>query len=321
MNSCSERIKKTIAKNKKSIECLVCHKIVSCKQVFPHHLKKCCGFSCGEYAKIFKTEEWVLCPICNTEYYRTLSEQRRDSNKTCSNECSRINKTVLYKKKCLEKYGVDNVMKVDSVKKTSEQTCLERYGSKHYFTSEEGRNTYISRSIELFGTEHPMQSEEGKNRLKKSNLENYGTENIFASDYFHSLMKEKHGESEKSQKSISKKEIEFKKYLLLFFDESDIETQYKYISSQNTNHIIDYYIKSENLFIMFDGDFWHGFLGLPKKECWQRKAIRKNTEKDCIINTDASIGKLKLIRITDSEYETALKENRDPIFYKTFLME
>jgi hypothetical protein len=72
---------------------------------------------------------------------------------------------------------------------------------------------------------------------------------------------------------------------------------------------------------MYDGDFWHGFLNLPKKECWQKRAIQSNVKKDKIINADASVGRLKLIRILDSDYEEALIENTEPTFYKTFIME
>jgi hypothetical protein len=199
----SEQVKEGIAKNKKPIECLECHKIVSCKQAMPQHLKACCGLTCEGYAKKWETEEWVSCPICEKKFYRTLLQQHMNQNKGCSKECRTKIRMQEYKETCMKTYGVSNVLKVDSVKKTSEQTCLERYGSPHYFTSEEGKQVYKERSIELFGTEHPMQSEEVQNRLKKSNLETYGVENIYASDYFHDLMKEKYGGSEKSQKSIS----------------------------------------------------------------------------------------------------------------------
>ncbi|MCD8211780.1 MAG: hypothetical protein LUC17_01980 [Oscillospiraceae bacterium] len=81
----------------------------------------------------------------------------------CSKECIELDK----KRKLMEKYRVDNVSKLPSVKeKISKANSSEAVQAKRKQTC-----------IERYGVENPFQSEEIKEKIKETNLKNYGVEN------------------------------------------------------------------------------------------------------------------------------------------------
>lgn len=65
-----------------SITCLFnnCKKVFKNKQALGTHLNLIHKISSADYAKMFKTDEWVKCQICQKEFYRPLSHQRIDRN-------------------------------------------------------------------------------------------------------------------------------------------------------------------------------------------------------------------------------------------------
>lgn len=90
------------------------------------------------YAQNFRTSEWVSCPICGKEYYRTIGSQRTGKNPTCGNkECYLVFVDAEKRATCLEKYGKDHQWKVPEIHNQChtpeaderfKQTCLERFG-------------------------------------------------------------------------------------------------------------------------------------------------------------------------------------------------
>lgn len=85
------------------------------------------------------------------------------------------------KKTMLEKYGVDNPLKSEAIKKKVEKTCIDRYGAKSYLESEtfdRDRRKHIEQakitSLERYGTEFPMQTDEVKQRVTQTCIERYG---------------------------------------------------------------------------------------------------------------------------------------------------
>ena len=118
----------------------------------------------------------------------------------CSCKCRSNNKNVINKTKqtCLEKYGVEYIIKNDNIKKDiynklknkrkdickkSQQTKLEKYGNKNY----NNREKYKQTCLEKYGVKYPMQNEQFKEKSKQTCLEKYGVEYSLQSE----IIKEK----------------------------------------------------------------------------------------------------------------------------------
>ena len=125
----------------------------------------------------------------------------RGYNIYCSKDCKNKSKVVQdkMKKTCLERYGVDNVLKdkekmkksimykygvenvfqSDFIKDKIKKTCLERYGVENISSNEDIKNKKKETMIKNFGVEYVLQNEDIKNKVKNTNLERYGVDNVF----------------------------------------------------------------------------------------------------------------------------------------------
>lgn len=108
----------------------------------------------------------------NEKGKRTKLEKYGDAN---------YNNTEQLKKTCLEKYGVDNPMKMSDIKEKSKKTCLEKYGSEYVFSSgffNKNRTEYMKKAkqtcIEKYGGDSPMKSEQIKDKVKTTCFNKYG---------------------------------------------------------------------------------------------------------------------------------------------------
>lgn len=104
-----------------------------------------------------------------------------------------------YKKTVREKYGVDNMFQLESIKQKCKETSLKNYGVDHpmknkdvvknvistninkYGTASPFQNTLIKEKINAthlkkYGVKHPMQSKEVRKKVIATNLEKYGCE-------------------------------------------------------------------------------------------------------------------------------------------------
>jgi len=107
------------------------------------------------------------------------------------------------KKNNLEKWGVENVFQLDSVKQKSKMTNLEKRGVEFISQSDEIKEKVkksISKldkekvnekrkitTLNKLGVENVSQSEEIKNKKVKTNIENWGTENNKKSEKFRKI--------------------------------------------------------------------------------------------------------------------------------------
>lgn len=136
-----------------------------------------------------KSQIEVKCDYCGDTYTTTLEKRTSalDQRKTTSKDtCS---KTECVKSKILEsnnrlfgadsyieseegrrhidkvifdKYGVDNVFQLESVKEKTKATNLLKYGEEHFTQTELYKEKSKATSLERYGTEYPVQSEEIK---------------------------------------------------------------------------------------------------------------------------------------------------------------
>ena len=117
-----------------------------------------------------------LCPVCDKNV--GFLDFVHGYSKHCSIQCN--NKDENFKNKshqsCLERYGVENPMQLDSIKEKSKQTCLNKYGVEHPTQSQEVRNKVKQTCLERYGVENPMQFKETQNKHKQTCLDKYGVE-------------------------------------------------------------------------------------------------------------------------------------------------
>jgi len=85
-----------------------------------------------------------------------------------------------YKKTCLERYGVENVMMNKQIQEKAQKTCLEKYGGISPTLSPEIRFKQIETNLKKYGSKYSLENEEIKRKAIETNLKKYGVENSFA---------------------------------------------------------------------------------------------------------------------------------------------
>ena len=142
----------------------------------------------------FGIEQRPKCKVCNNNYttYIRLGIYKA----TCCKECENIYKVLRTKEAMLEKYGVDNISKLQEIKDKKKKSFNEHYPEN----SEKRTILYVNASKkfketckEKYGA-HPMQIDEIKNKsiknCKKTMLEKYGVENYWQTDIFKAKFKD-----------------------------------------------------------------------------------------------------------------------------------
>lgn len=127
----------------------------------------------------------VMCDYCGNissvrwaDYNRMKSRNQHNQKDCCSkSEC--WNKKS--KETCESKYGVDSILKVESVKEKIKETNLERYGAENVFASDVIKDKIKSTNLQKYGVENPLQNSDVKEKQKKTNIERYGSDNPFGS--------------------------------------------------------------------------------------------------------------------------------------------
>jgi hypothetical protein len=120
----------------------------------------------------------IKCKICNKK--PKFISFNKGFNKYCSRKCTMSDKEIINKrnkkslKTNLERWGVDNPMKVDEIKNKVKKTNLERWGVEHYTQTDEYKDRIIEKNQEKWGVDWYQQSDEFKNKSIKSYLERYG---------------------------------------------------------------------------------------------------------------------------------------------------
>jgi len=230
-------------------------------------------------------------PKCYCGYHLKFIVNKRKYNIYCSNKCS--NNSIFKKEEftniCLKKYGVDNPIKSNILKKKVRQTTLQKYGVENVSQSE-----FIKDKIKLikknrYGSENYNNIEKNKQTV----LEKYGVENIkqihipketLAKMHDKEWLIEQHHALKKSIKQIAKELKINDSNLGSIFKKLNIEiTQtgtsmqekeiYEYIKSILPSDIeiitndrtvispfeLDIYIPSKKIAIEFNGLYWHSY--------------------------------------------------------------
>ena len=115
-----------------------------------------------------------------------------------SKECKHKHRIETVTKTNLEKYGVENVSQLESIKKKKTETVFAHYGVYDYLNSEQNKhNMYDENGVQK------AQSKEAKEKRKKTLLERYGTTDIFKINNGHEKALSKEGR-EKAKQTLLK---------------------------------------------------------------------------------------------------------------------
>ena len=190
--------------------------------------------------------DFPKCKECGTTFGQNVNVDRRGYvTQFCSRKCANNNEITKQhlKDTCYKKYGVSNPAKAAYIKEKYQQRMEEKYG---------------------IGIKNAWQAKEIKDKSKQTLLRKFGVDNIAKSQY----AKDKHKACEaqtvakrnatkkaRGTFNTSKPEEVCYKLLIDKFGQDDIVRQY---TSELYPFNCDFYIKSLDLYIEYNGSWTHG---------------------------------------------------------------
>lgn len=231
------------------------------------------------------------CEICNNIVDFNCTSYRKYCSKKCKcSDKSHYHKMVETRKQNLNKrYGedIDNVFQLEHVKNKIKDTHLIRTGYNNPLSNPEIRKQIKTEYKNATGYDNPTKNPIVKQKIIKTNIERYGTEHVlsnkdireksiktcierYGTEYYNqcSIGKERLSNTMKSDKhkqheynvkkknksfNISKKEDKIYNILSEYYN--DVIRQYR---SDEYPYNCDFYIKSLDLYIEFNGTWTHG---------------------------------------------------------------
>lgn len=170
-----------------------------CGNENPKHGMKTCSRKCTDELKKINSREKRLCLFCKNDF----EVRKKDTKQICSEKCRKnwaalpknINLRINASKDAVkEKFGVENVFQLKSIKDKSKETKLEKYGDENYnnkaqqvitLKENNGDDYYVKLSkmrkeitLKKHGVEHHLQLPEFLDKMKQTNIERYGVENV-----------------------------------------------------------------------------------------------------------------------------------------------
>lgn len=112
---------------------------------------------------------------CNNIFSKPFREILK-LNGYCS-DCSKELGKIKIKETNLERYGVTNVMKNETIKQKFKQSLIDKYGVEHVLKLETVKQQIKIKILEKYNVEHALQNPEIREKIKQTNLERYGVEN------------------------------------------------------------------------------------------------------------------------------------------------
>lgn len=217
--------------------------------------------------------------------------------KFCSISCSSkdLKTRDKYKKTCMERHGVDNVSKIESVKKKKEEKSYKKYGFKSPLESKEIKQKIFDK----YGVYNVFELRDIQEKIRKTNLDKYGNECVLLSD------------------TIRKKTIKtnLKKYGHEHFSKTNIWKE-KILSLNNNNFINSLSLSNDYEFISKDKNtnvIKHKKCGEQFEIQTQLLRIRKNNNIEIckFCNSVNYQSENSLLNFIESIYNGEVKKYRD----------
>ncbi|MBO5003754.1 MAG: hypothetical protein J6D03_00505 [Clostridia bacterium] len=205
------------------------------------------------------------------------------------------------------KYNVDNISQLDSVKKKVKNTMINRYGVQNAFNlgkeksikyrkehKDEVINKMRQTSLKKFGYTHAAKSPIIKEQIKKTCQAKYGVDcpcqaEVVKAKYNWDIIIEKQWETKRKNGTAggphSIQEDRIYEVLCDKYGKDDIIRQYK--DKERYPFFCDFYIKSKDLFIEYQGYYTHGNEPYDENSEEHNKILKKLTENNETKTIDA----------------------------------
>jgi hypothetical protein len=164
----------------------------------------------------FKERIWYWVNNINKEYLckcgnkTSFNKNWKDGyRRWCSHKCAQCDKSTKDKRRLtvIEKYGVDNIAKLEEVKRKQENTNLEKWGYKSTFQNLKVQEKWRKNIKKKWGVDHIFQLKSIKNKSRITSLENWGVEHFVQSDEYKERLEEI-GFSDKLREKYIKRHFE-----------------------------------------------------------------------------------------------------------------
>ena len=216
---------------------------------------------CGKKLKYTDNHKYgIYCSCkCLAKHVQNLQVTRDKFKATCfkrwgvsTNLKSQDTKDKI-KETCKKKYKTEYYVQSDDFKTKSVATCTEKYGVSSYTKTQACRDKIKETCLKNYGETTFLKTTKCKEILQQCSLEQYGTQ-------YHSQSKEfqeKVYNTKKRNNTYTKSNQEDKAYQILLtkFSKDDILRQYR---SNLYPFACDFYIKSLDLYIEYNGHWSHG---------------------------------------------------------------
>lgn len=225
-------------------------------------------------------------------------------------------------------YGVDNVFQSEKIKAKSRDTMEREYGAPSAMQVPEIRERAKKTNIEKYGVENsfqivdhvqagmvknygvmsPMQDPEILRRAEETNIQRYGFRRPAQNPEIRKALSELHKtDTVKLKKHLANKRrghfesSEEENAFLAHLREIDPSTK-PHRLHPILKHVMDYYMPKTDLWVQYDGEYWHGKNGIPT-DGPQAENIRKIMKRDKLQNQSIP----NLIRFWSGDVQTHIK--------------
>jgi galactitol-specific phosphotransferase system IIB component len=176
----------------------------------------------------------------------------------------------------IERYGYETPLLNPEIKKKIEETNLKNLGTETPFQNVTIQNKARQTLLNNYGVENPSQSEKIKEKIIKTCLQKYGVKSFLCFEKIRRIGREL--SIKNNSIAWSKGEQDFVKYLKII--DPSIE-QHK--EHPELKQVIDYYMPKHDLWIQYDGTYWHGKTKRVN-QTRQSTKIQQTVERDRIQN-------------------------------------
>ncbi len=196
-----------------------------------------------------------------------------------------------------KRYGVEYSTQLNSMKEKSRQSNIEKRGVEYPSQSKEVKRKVKVTVQSRYGVDNVFQSPEIKKKITETNIERYGVEN----PQQNVEIKEKTYKTVKLNNSFSSSDEEnnFFNYLIVFDPFVEHQVMHPIIK-----HVIDFYMPRYNLWVQYDGNYWHGKEIRENDTSPRALKIKENIKNDEIQNKNIP----NLIRFWSDDVKEAIRK-------------
>ncbi len=203
----------------------------------------------------------VICDVCGEEHITSLCNLNKYPNNDINKYYCKKCKYEKYKKTCLEKYNVENIFQLDSIKEKSKETCLKKYGCEYAVQNKEILEKQKITNKDRYGFEFQMQNPENVKKSKETCMKKYNhTSNMGDEKIFNKQRK-----SGKKIKKFRNTDLYYQgsyelDFLNKFYDKYTIKRSktIKYIiDNKEKVYYPDFYIVEKDIVVEIKSSYWY----------------------------------------------------------------